>query len=144
MSRAHASVIDAKVDALLERASKRANLTDLGASSWREGLTLLVDGLETTEDVVLAGRDRLYDQFVDALWNRLRVIDYVKQHPEVTQKPIERPLVILGLPRTGTTVASCLLGEDPARRSLLNWEALDSVPPARPGTLRTDARCLKK
>ena len=71
-------------------------------------------------------------------------MDYLEQHPEVAAQRIERPLVILGLPRTGTTVASYLLDQDPRRRSLLNWEAGDSVPPATSETLRSDRRCLAK
>jgi hypothetical protein len=86
----------------------------------------------------------VYGQFVDALWNRLRVVDYYKQHPEVADEQVERPLVILGLPRTGTSLASYLLDQDPQRRSLLTWEAEDSVPPSTPDTLRTDPRCQKK
>lgn len=90
------------------------------------------------------GRDYVYGRFVDALWNRLRVVDYLKRHPEVGAERIERPLVVLGLPRTGTSLASYLLDQDPNRRSLLTWEAENSVPPAPPETLRTDPRCLKK
>ena len=52
--------------------------------------------------------------------------------------------MVLGLPRTGTSLASYLLDQDPRRRSLLTWEAEDSVPPSTPETLRTDPRCLKK
>ena len=76
--------------------------------------------MERTPGVDPAGRDDLYRQFVDALWNRLCVVDYRKRHPEVKNEWIERPLVILGLPRTGTTPASYMLGQDSARRSLLN------------------------
>ena len=86
----------------------------------------------------------MYGQFVDALWNRLRIVDYVKHHPEVADERVERPLVVLGLPRTGTSLASYLLDQDPLRRSLLTWEAEDSVPPSTPDTLHTDPRCLKK
>ena len=68
----------------------------------------------------------------------------MKCHPEVNEQRIERPLVVLGLPRTGTSLASYLLDQDPLRRSLLTWEAEDSVPPAPPESLRTDPRCLKK
>jgi hypothetical protein len=132
------------VEQLVERAAARAGLDDLGAESWREGLALLVDSVETTAGVLDGGRELLYDRCVDALWNRLRVIDHLKRHPEVAQERVERPLVILGLPRTGTTVASYLLDQDPSRRSLLNWEASDSVPPATTATLRTDPRCLAK
>jgi hypothetical protein len=138
------SIPASKVDELVDRACERSGLTDLGPDSWREGLSILVDTLESANGVVPEGRDDLYRQFVDALWNRSCVVDFIKRHPEVTQERVERPLVILGLPRTGTTVASCLLDQDPARRSLLNWEAGNSVPPATTKTLRTDPRCLKR
>ncbi len=131
-------------DALASQARERAGLEDFGADSWREGLSILVHTLEVAPDITVTGRNDLYRQYVDALCNRLHVVDYVKQHPEVLGVPIERPVVILGLPRTGTTVASYLLDQDPNRRSLLNWEAGDSVPPATTETLRTDPRCLAK
>lgn len=132
------------MEQLVARACERAGFDDFGSDVWREGLGLLVDILEHTAGVAPAGRDDLYRQYVDALWNRLRVVDHLKRHPEVASEQIERPLVILGLPRTGTTVASYLLDQDKARRSLLNWEAGDSVPPATTETLRSDPRCLDK
>jgi len=134
----------ARVDELVGRACERTGLDDLGPDYWREGLGILVETLETAPAVTPEGRADLYRQFVDALVNRLRVVDHVARHREVKGERVERPLVILGLPRTGTTVASYLLDQDPARRSLLNWEAADSVPPASRATLRTDPRCLAK
>jgi hypothetical protein len=136
--------VTSKIGQLVGQAFERTGLTDLGSDSWREGLSILVDSLEFRGTVTASGRDDLYRQFVEALCNRLRVIDYVKRHPEVALQRIERPLVILGLPRTGTTVASCLLDQDPARRSLMNWEAGDSIPPATTRTLRNDPRCRAK
>ena len=131
-------------DDLVTRACERAGLDDFGGDSWREGLHLLVDSVESTSGVNPGGRDFVYGQFIDALWNRLRTVDYLRQHPEVSAERVKRPLVILGLPRTGTSLASYLLDQDPQRRSLLTWEAEDSVPPSTPETLRTDPRCVKK
>ena len=132
------------LDDLVARACDRAGLNDFGGDSWREGLRLLVETCEAAPGVNPGGREFVYGQFIDALWNRLRLVDYVKRHPEVNDQRIERPLVVLGLPRTGTSLASYLLDQDPLRRSLLTWEAQDSVPPSTPDTLRTDPRCLKK
>ena len=101
----------------MARACERAGLDDFGDDSWREGLrfwsTVRVGARSERR-----GRDYVYGQFVDALWNRLRVVDYLKHHPEVSAERIERPLVVLGLPRTGTSLASYLLDQDPQRRSL--------------------------
>ena len=132
------------VDGIVSRACEGAGLEDFGGDSWREGLRLLVESCESAPGVNPGGREFVYGQFVDALWNRLRVVDYVKRHPDVLDERVERPLVVLGLPRTGTSLASYLLDRDQLRRSLLTWEAEDSVPPSAPDTLRTDPRCLKK
>jgi Sulfotransferase family len=132
------------VDDLVQRACERSGLDDFGGDSWREGIRLLVESCESAPGVNPGGREFVYGQFVDALWNRLRVVDYVKRNPNVLEERVERPLVVLGLPRTGTSLASYLLDQDPLRRSLLTWEAEDSVPPSIPDTLRTDPRCLKK
>src|SRR6202007_3012582 len=131
-------------DELVSRACERAGLDDFGGDSWREGLRLLVDSVESTPGVNPGGRDFVYGQFIDALWNRLRIVDHLRRHPEVAEERVERPLVILGLPRTGTSLASYRLDKDPQRRSLLTWEAENSVPPPTPESLRTDPRCLKK
>jgi hypothetical protein len=135
---------NATFDDVVTRACERAGLEDFAGDSWQEGLHLLIDTCESVPGINPGGREFVYGQFVDALWNRLRVVDYVRQHPEVADEKIERPLVVLGLPRTGTSLASYLLDQDPCRRSLLTWEAEDSAPPSTPETLRTDPRCLKK
>ena len=132
------------VDALVLRASDRTGLGDLGPDSWNEGLAILVEIVEGAPHVEPSGRLDFESQVVDALCNRLRVIDFHKHHPGLVQSEIERPLFVLGLPRTGTTVVSYLLDQDPTRRSLLNWEAGNSVPPPTTQSLRTDPRCLAK
>ncbi len=137
-------MVTARIDELVGRAAEQTGLDDLGPDSWNEGLEVLVDILETAPEITPDGRDDLYRQFVDALANRLQVVDHATSNPGVRSERIERPLVILGLPRTGTTVASYLLDQDPNRRSLLNWEASDTVPPATRATLRTDPRCVAK
>lgn len=134
----------ARFDELVTQACERTGLDDFGEDSWQQGLRLLIETCESAPGVNPGGRDYVYGQFVDALWNRLRVIDYVKQHSEIADERVDRPLVVLGLPRTGTSLASYLLDQDPHRRSLLTWEAEDSVPPSTPETLRSDPRCLKK
>jgi hypothetical protein len=129
-------------DDVLELARERTGLTEIESDAWRPGPNVLLGELNTSQVIAPHGRDYLVEQIVSALSNRLRVNDYVQQHPEVLEETIERPLVTLGMPRTGTTVISYLLDKDPARRSLLNWEPVHPVPPATTETLRTDPRCL--
>jgi Sulfotransferase family len=129
-------------DDALELACDRTGLSEIGSESWRPGLAILLEELNASPVIAPHGRDYLIESIVAALSNRLRVTDYVQHHPEVLEERIERPVVTLGMPRTGTTVISYLLDCDPARRSLLHWEPVHPVPPATTETLRTDPRCL--
>lgn len=130
------------VDAIVEAAVAKADL-DLSSQpaqpSWRAGLELVSAALQR-DTVSNFGRGILAGEAVNYLANRLRVDDWHQTHPDLADAPIEQPLVILGLPRTGTTLLSYLLDADPQWRSLLNWEAIESVPPATTATLRSDPR----
>jgi hypothetical protein len=128
-------------DEVLAQAQERTGLREIDSDSWREGLEVLL--ADAANPLVHAGGHKMIlDRAVDSLANRLRVHAYIQEHPEVLEERIERPLFIMGMPRTGTTAASYMLDQDPARRSLLNWEAMNSAPPATTETLRTDPRCL--
>ena len=129
-------------DDVFEIAVKQTGLDDIESDSWREGLAIIVDELNTSSAFSPAGRHKIMRDAVDVLVRRLQVNDYIKAHPEVLEVPVERPLITLGMPRTGSTVISYLLDQDHRRRSLLNWECVHPIPPATTATLRTDPRCL--
>jgi hypothetical protein len=132
-----------RADRIVADAVARADgLSDFGSDSYREGLERHIDALLAADVANAATRDRSYDSFAAGLATRLRVIQYGKGHPELGQERIERPLMVMGMPRSGTTMVSYLLDRDPARRSLLGWEAHNPVPPATSETLRSDPRCL--
>ena len=132
------------VDELLERASTRAGLNDFGPTGFLEGMERWLEAAQHPPEGFGSPQafEDLCGKAVNVLVNRLRVIDYASAHPEVTLQPVERPIIVLGLPRTGTTLVSYLLDQDPHLRSLLLWEAFDTVPPATSETLRTDPRAL--
>jgi hypothetical protein len=67
---------------------------------------------------------------VGCLVTRLRLAALLREHPEIAAEQVEAPVVILGLPRTGTTHLHNLLAELPAFRSLPYWESLEPIPPA--------------
>ena len=112
------------------------------SESFREGLELVTRTINNSTALTDARRKIIAGLAIKFLVNRLRIAYYARRHPEILSRPIERPLVILGVPRTGTTALSHLLSLDPSRRPLLDWEAPDSVPPPTQETLRTDPRCL--
>jgi len=67
---------------------------------------------------------------VGLLTNRAKLEVQWEQHPAILEQPIKAPLIILGLPRTGTSFLFDLLSEDPEHRYLTNWEAtVGQVPP---------------
>jgi len=127
-------------DALLAAARRETGLADFGPPSFREGLDVLTDSIEREADLTAFGRVVIRTQLVTNLANRLRVIDWAARHPEVRKERIERPWVILGLPRTGTTLLSLLLDLDPSNRSLLAWEARSPLPPPELASAAEDPR----
>jgi hypothetical protein len=129
-------------DDVLKVVAQRTGLSDIDSDSWRPGLAIVLDEANNSPAFTPHGREQIIGDCVDALGRRVQIHDYIQSHPEVLDKPVERPLVVLGMPRTGTTVISYLLAQDPLRRSLLHWECVHPVPPATTETLRTDPRCL--
>jgi hypothetical protein len=127
-------------EALLADAERETGLADFGDASFREGLDVLADSLEREADLTTLGRIAIRAQLVRNLATRLRVLDWAKRQPEVREERIVRPWVILGLPRTGTTLLSFLLDLDPLNRSLLAWEADHPVPPPALATVAEDPR----
>src|SRR5581483_11359570 len=74
------------------------------------------------------------------LIQRLKVEETYKQHPEIDEAVIEGPVFIIGLPRTGTTALSQLVGADPQFRSLRMWESQAPTPPPEAATQHDDPR----
>lgn len=119
-------------------------LPDPDKDTWQEGLQILLRDHDQARILTDRGEGILKRRYVNALAARMQVDDFIRQHPEVLDTPIKRPVFILGLVRTGTTMASYLMDADPATRSLLRWEAYKVTPPAAPGASRIDPRCLEE
>ena len=130
------------VDGIISKARAATGLTDLGDPTMLEGLEVLVKASNEEAQLSEAGVSRWEANLVKQLSNRLRVVDYLKQHPELLERPIDKPMFVFGLPRTGTTLTINLLCADPARRCFLRWESQNPVPPAAAGALHSDPRCF--
>jgi len=129
-----------KVEDIISAASDKTGLSDIGDDAILEGLNVLVDASNNEARLSEAGEQRWAGSLIGYLSNRLQVIDYLKQHPELAERPIEKPTFVFGLPRTGTTLTINLLSADPGRRCFLRWESQSPVPPAAAGELSTDPR----
>ena len=131
-----------QVEDIIAKAQRTTGLSDLGDPAVLAGLEKLVKASNDEAHLSETGAPRWEATIVSTLANRLRVVDYLKRHPDLLERTIDRPMFVFGLPRTGTTLTINLLSADRARRCLLRWEALDSVPPAKAGELHTDPRCV--
>jgi hypothetical protein len=125
---------------LLRKAIRQAGSSDFGDDSFREGLRRFLASAESEAELTLLGRLMVQGYTTDNLANRLRLVEWRKQHPELEREEIVAPLFIVGLPRTGTTILHALLEQDPANRSPLFWEVQFPVPPATPETWDDDPR----
>ncbi|MDP1807843.1 MAG: sulfotransferase, partial [Acidimicrobiales bacterium] len=79
-------------------------------------------------------------EVVGYLANRLAITAWRRDHPEVAAGPVDGPIVIVGQPRTGTTILHDLLAQDPTLRAPLTWEVDRPVPPPDPVTRDSDPR----
>ena len=134
-------------EAIVEQAHKNTGVDAFDCDSWREGFEIFVEDFNDgiAKGLYLdTGIERVRGDCVHYLSNRLKVWNYLQQNPELLDRPIERPVFVLGIPRTGTTLLSNLLAADPARRSPLEWEIDDPIPPATSATLKTDPRALAR
>lgn len=115
-------------ESLLAAARRKAGLSDFGDEPFRPALRVLLQSLDTEARLHPFGRLVMRTRLVDMLVVRLRAQDLFTRYPEILGQPIESPLVIAGLQRTGTTMLHRLLAADPDTRSLLSWEAVSPAP----------------
>ena len=128
-------------EALLAQASWRSGgLADFGDESFRPALHRLLKSLDEEAQLSATGRHLLSERIVELLVNRLRVEDFCKRIPAILEERIERPLVVVGLPRTGTTLLQRVLSCDPRFYPMLWWESRHPVPRADATPGRPDPR----
>lgn len=137
------SFVQLSEDALIAAAQKKAQLFDWGGDSFRIGLKVLLASINEEANLSLTGRLLLRRYITDLLVNRLQIQATLKQYPEILAVPISRPLIITGLPRTGTTFLHRLLAQDSQFRYLRLWELLQPCPPPDLANADTDDRIKK-
>lgn len=130
-------------DALLARARRRTGLADFGDGTFRVALGYLLDSLEREAALTTLGRLIARADLTRLLENRLRMAAVRRDHPEIDAHEVRRPLVIVGLPRTGTSILHELLAQDPANRVPMTWEVMHPWPPPERATFDTDPRIAR-
>jgi len=113
---------------VLAEARARAGLTEFGDESFREPLRRMLHAFETEAGLNESGRIAQRERTIGLLVNRLRVEEYLRRHPEVRDEKIHAPIVIAGLPRTGTTMLHRVISQDPGIFAALWYELRNPAP----------------
>lgn len=117
-----------QAEALLAEARTRSGLEDFGSSWFLEPLGVLLGALRTEAKLSEAGVAAHRERILAGLVNRLRTTEAIKRHPEILQQRAEVAGVIVGLPRTGSTMFHRLLTTAPGLTALRWWEAQNYAP----------------
>lgn len=125
--------VELRIDAVLEAAVARTGLQDFGAEDFAGRLGLWLSEMELDDDRTGLGRLTFYNDCVRYAVNRLRIRDVLHRHPEILEIRIDRPIVVVGLPRSGTTHLVNLIAADTRLRSMPLWESYEPVADPREG-----------
>jgi len=130
MTASHSARFAESEQALHDEAARMAGCNDFGEPGYLEGLRVLLDGYDQEARFNDHGRGMARQMILGILASRLRSEQQFRAMPEVLETSIERPLVICGLIRTGSTALHYLMGQDPDLQPLEYW--LGANPQPRP------------
>jgi hypothetical protein len=122
-----AAMLPLEPEALLAAARNETGLDYFGDDRFLPRLRCLVHALVHEARLSAVGRLMAHAQIVQLLKTRLKLEALIGSHPEIERLSVAAPIVIVGLPRTGTTHLHNLMAADPALRSLPYWESLEPV-----------------
>ena len=120
----------ASEEALHAEARDACGLEDFGDPEYLEGLRALLESLDLDAALNPMGELAIRGSIVEALAGRLLSERGWASYPECAKASVEQPLVIIGLPRTGTSALHQFLSQDPALQGLAFW--LSVTPKPRP------------
>ena len=120
--------VEFDADKLLQQARDDTGLSDFGDESFREPFSVLVKALEDEGNLNAVGRFVQYQRVLNTLHNRLRLSETIRRHPEILDEEIVAPAVIVGLPRTGTTMLHRVLASDSRFYAPLWYEVRNPAP----------------
>ena len=98
-----------RTEDILCKARAATGLSDPGDPAVLDALERLVEASNEEANLSAVGAQRWEANLVGILSNRLRIVAHLEKHPELLARPVEKPMFVFGLPRTGTTLAINLL-----------------------------------
>lgn len=119
------------IDRLHEIVAAEAGSDDFGPADYLAGLKVLLQSMDYDPHFSETGRRVAWGMVVGVLRGRAQAIASMKANPGFDAKPILSPVIITGVPRTGTTALHRLLAVDPRFQGLQTW-LLDSPMPRPP------------
>jgi Sulfotransferase family len=142
---AHADTLelDLGVEAVLAQASQATGLDDFGPDDFRERLALWLSEPDQDPDRTNLGRLMLLGDCVRYASTRLRIRQLLKEHPEIHDIEIRAPIIVVGLPRSGTTHLVNLIAADSRLRSMPLWEGQAPVAEENASRDRNDPRWVR-
>jgi hypothetical protein len=113
---------------ILQSARERTGLDDFGPMEFVERLEILCRAVDADAGLHPSGRAAVYFVLLRNAETRLRIHDVLTRHPEIHDEVIDRPVIVAGLPRSGTTHLLNLMAADRRFRALPYWESCEPVP----------------
>ena len=134
--------VDLSPASIMREAAHKTGLDNWGATDFIERLQLLCDEWNSDEGLTGIGRLSLRNKLLQHATSRLLIHDQFTRHPEIRNIQIDKPIIVAGLPRSGTTHLLNLMASDSRLRSLPLWESYEPVPMPGEGLLEdgTDPR----
>jgi hypothetical protein len=139
--------VDLDADAIVAEAEATTGLSDPGDPTVVDRLRAQVDAVEADTGLSGLGRFIIRKRLVGLYQARLRFEDHLRRYPEAREVELEPPVIVVGLPRSGTTHLVNLLAADARFRSMPWWEVIEPTPfpgdgPGPDGVDPRYARCL--
>jgi Sulfotransferase family len=134
------SVVPIDEDSILKAVKTNTGLSDFGSDDWYEPFQVLVKSLDQESELTLMGRLMARSDLILYLQARLQIEDTYKRHPEIEDEQIEKPILIVGQGRSGTSALLNILSKDPENGVCKTWEAYFPCPPPEKANYLTDPR----
>ena len=116
------------IDEILAQGLTRSQSTRYEDTGFIKPLTALIDALNTEADLNTAGIAFHQSRLQGLLQNRKALEDWTREHPEIAEETLVAPIVIVGLPRTGTTLLHRTIATDTSLMAPLWYEVRQPAP----------------